>query len=166
MSNRTADQGSGGPRLPDRRDTLEILEREITVLVRRALRGLWDHGYGPSRVVDRHTYPLLVLLAEEGPLRVGEVARWFRLDKSTVSRHLGRLAAAQLIEPVTNPTDARSAPLRVTDAGTAQLAEIRRARHERMRAAVAEWPEDDIAGLARLLARLNGDLRALRREQA
>ncbi|HZC26636.1 MAG TPA: MarR family winged helix-turn-helix transcriptional regulator [Actinopolymorphaceae bacterium] len=165
MSNRAADQGGGGPQLPDRRDTLEVLEREVTVLVRRALRGLWDHGYGPNRVVDRHTYPLLVLLAEEGPLRVGEVARWFRLDKSTVSRHLARLAAAHLIESVADPSDARSALLRVTDAGTAQLADIRRARRERMRAAVADWPEDDIEGLARLLARLNGDLRALRREQ-
>src|SRR5262245_54522676 len=146
MSNRTTGLGSGGLRLPGRQDTLEVLEREVTILVRRALRGLWDHGYGPNRVVDRHTYPLLVLLAEEGPLRVGEVARWFRLDKSTVSRHLGRLTAAQLVEAVADPSDARSAPLRVTDAGTALLAEIRRARQERIRAAVADWSEDDVAG--------------------
>jgi DNA-binding MarR family transcriptional regulator len=132
--------------------------------VRCALRGLWDEGFGPAPVVDRYTYPMLVLLAEEGPMRVGEVARWFRLDKSTVSRHLGRLATAELIEPVDDRAGVRS-PLRVSRAGRARLAEISRARQEWMGTAVGGWSQDDMGVLADLLSRLNDGLRAVREER-
>ncbi|MGW5366058.1 MarR family winged helix-turn-helix transcriptional regulator [Actinopolymorpha pittospori] len=144
--------------------TLEVLEREVTLLVRGALRGLWDEGFGPAPGVDRHSYPMLVLLAEEGPMRVGEVARWFRLDKSTVSRHLARLATAELIEPVDERAGVRS-PLRVSAAGRARLAEISRARQEWMGEAVDGWSPDDMAALADLMSRLNEDLRAVREKR-
>ena len=139
------------------RGLLMALEREMSVLVRRSIRALWDE-LKKDGALDRWTYALLIRLSEEGPLRVGEVARRFGLDKSTASRHLGRLQDEGLVESITDLKDGRSALLRVTMQGEERLATTREARLQPLRRVFATWPEEEQALLTRLLARLNSEL--------
>ena len=134
------------------------LEREMSVLLRRAMRRFWNDDEYADGVLDRWTYALLIRLSDEGPLRVGEVARRFGVDKSTASRHLKKLQDGGLVEAIQDSTDARSALMRLTPRGTARLAEVRTARMEPLRRVFSAWPEQDRQELARLLARLNSDM--------
>jgi DNA-binding MarR family transcriptional regulator len=134
------------------------LERELTLLVRRALRRVWLGSYGAEGDLDHTTFPLLAVLYEEGPMRVSEMARTFRLDKSTVSRHLSRLESAGLVETRPDPTDRRCTLLHVTRRGSARVRRIRNARKAPLRRVLAGWSPEERAGLAGMLARLNADI--------
>ncbi|PTL77610.1 MarR family winged helix-turn-helix transcriptional regulator [Vitiosangium sp. GDMCC 1.1324] len=137
--------------------TLTALEREMSVFVRRALRSIWTEE-DDEGTLGRWTYALLVRLSDDGPLRVGEVARRFGIDKSTASRHLARFEEVGLVEAIADERDARSALLRVTPQGEQCLAKARLARMQPLRRVFASWPEQDRAELTRLLARLNVEL--------
>lgn len=143
---------------PEGQTTLDYLEREMSVLVRRAFRRLWteESEEGP---LDRWTYAFLVQLSA-GPMRVGEVARSFGVDKSTASRHLKRIVEGGLAEASVDAGDARSSVVRITALGAARLEEARVARMEPMHRVFATWPEADRRTLARLLGRLNAELDA------
>jgi DNA-binding MarR family transcriptional regulator len=138
--------------------TLASLEQEMSVLVRRAIRRLWSEE-SESGALDRWTYAFLVRLSA-GPMRVGEVARIFGIDKSTASRHLKRIVEGGLAEASVDAADARSSIVRITALGQTQLDEARTARMEPMRRVFAAWPEEDRRMLALLLARLNAELDA------
>ena len=96
-------------------ETMTALERELTLMVRRVLRGLWTADHGPD--IDHTVFPLLVALRDEGPMRTGELARYFRLDKSTVSRHIARLEAAGLVR-TTAAAPSSTPPRSATGAST------------------------------------------------
>jgi DNA-binding MarR family transcriptional regulator len=129
------------------------LERELTLIVRRVLRGLWTADHGPD--IDHTVFPLLVALRDEGPMRTGELARYFRLDKSTVSRHIARLEAAGLVETTPDPNDRRCAQLHTTPLGSRRVDEIRAARRAPLRQVLDGWSDADRDQLAQLLRRLN-----------
>ncbi len=139
------------------RQALGSLEHELTLFLWR-MRYLSFQSIPADSVLDGYTYPLLLLLHSSGPKRVGEVARIVHVDKSTASRHLARLQAAGLVEPVVDPADRRSALLRVTAAGKAQLEGVRQARTEPLRRIFATWSAEDRDTFTRLLGRLNADL--------
>jgi DNA-binding MarR family transcriptional regulator len=143
----------------DAQATLAALEREISVLVRRALRRLWTEE-SDSGVLDRWTYAFLVRLSD-GPMRVGDVARSFGIDKSTASRHLKRIVEGGLAEASVAAGDARSSVVRITALGATRLDEARTARMEPIRRVFATWPKEERRTLARLLAKLNSELDAL-----
>ncbi|TMC99904.1 MAG: MarR family transcriptional regulator [Chloroflexi bacterium] len=113
-------------------ETMTALERELTLMVRRVLRGLWTADHGPD--ID---------------------ARYFRLDKSTVSRHIARLEAAGLVETRPDPNDRRCAQLHTTPLGDRRVDEIRAARRAPLRQVLDGWTEGDRDQLAKLLRRLN-----------
>ena len=132
---------------------MTALERELTLLVRRVLRGLWTADHGPD--IDHTVFPLLVALRDEGPMRTGELARYFRLDKSTVSRHIARLEASGLVETRPDPNDRRCAQLHTTPRGNERVDEIRAARRAPLRKVLDGWSDRDRDQLASLLRRLN-----------
>lgn len=147
---------------PDRQDVhpaLGDLERELSVLVRRALRRLWTEASNQG-ALDRWTYAFLVRLSA-APMRVGEVARSFGIDKSTASRHLKRIVEGGLAEALLDADDARSSLVRITPFGKARLAEAQVARMEPLRLVFATWSEEDRQTLTRLLGKLNAELDAL-----
>jgi DNA-binding MarR family transcriptional regulator len=117
------------------------------------LRGLWTADHGPD--IDHTVFPLLVALRDEGPMRTGELARYFHLDKSTVSRHIARLEAAGLVETRPDANDRRCAQLHTTDLGNRRVDEIRAARRAPLRQVLDGWTEGDRDQLAQLLRRLN-----------
>ncbi|MFB9908130.1 MarR family winged helix-turn-helix transcriptional regulator [Allokutzneria oryzae] len=131
------------------------LEQQLTLFARKAVWRSWSTGY---RGLDHVTYPYLVAVALKGGARVGDLARQFGVDKSTASRHVAKLLAAGLVEPVENPPDARSVPLCATSAGLRLLTDVQAERAAWLRRALSGWDERDQRTLAALMARLNAGL--------
>jgi DNA-binding MarR family transcriptional regulator len=131
------------------------LESELGVLLRRAraISAMIAHEVHPD--VEPAVYGLLVRLAKTGGARVTDLAGYFGVGKSTVSRQLAGLEELGLVERVPDPDDARAAEVRLTAEGARRLDRAQSARRDRFRAELAEWPERDVRQLAALLRRYN-----------
>lgn len=136
---------------------VERVERELTLLVRRAQR-VHLRTEGIKEPLERSAYSILGRLHDQGPLRPGTLAALFHLDASTVSRQVAALEHAGLIARKADPQDGRAYRLELTDLGTRALSETREARRDLMRDLLASWPQADQAALAHLLEQLNRGL--------
>jgi DNA-binding MarR family transcriptional regulator len=94
----------------------------------------------PVPVSEAHA---LGLLAGGGPMTQTELARGLGLQKSTVSRLVGQLAARGWAERRSSPTDARCRLVGLTTAGEAAAGRLAVSRAERMRRLLARIPEAD-----------------------
>ncbi|HLM03880.1 MAG TPA: MarR family transcriptional regulator [Blastococcus sp.] len=131
------------------------LEREIASLLRRAraISARLSAELHPD--LDGAAFGLLALLEDAGPLRAGDVVARLGLDKSTVSRQVASLVDLGLVDRSPDPVDGRAQVLTPSAEGSARLARIRSARRARWEDDMSDWPEEDVARLAELLARLN-----------
>ena len=110
--------------------------------------------------VDRAAYPLLRRIADEGPIRLSDLAGRLAVDVSTASRQVKGLEAAGLVRRDGDPDDGRASALTLTPAGVETVARLRQAWHDTIAELVADWPAADVDALARLLDRLAGELAA------
>jgi DNA-binding MarR family transcriptional regulator len=138
-------------------DAVGRVERETTALLHFSLNPVWSQEYC-DRAVDRYTYPLLALLDQHGPLRLGEVAARLRLSKPAISRQIGRLRAAALVSNGPDPHDPRITIVSLTDRGARTAQRIRAARRIGLEDLLSSWRESDRQALAALLELLNRDL--------
>jgi DNA-binding MarR family transcriptional regulator len=147
-------EASGGP-AGGTREAFARLEREIGLLLRRsrAISARLAREVHPD--LDGASYGLLALLQDAGPLRAGDLVVRLGLDKSTVSRQVTSLVSLGLVTRTPDPDDARAQVLAPSPEGSARLARIREARRARWEADLGDWPREDIATLASLLARFN-----------
>ena len=103
---------------------------------------------------------LLVVLAKSGPSCGADLATALHLDQSTVSRQISALEADGLVRRRSSAQDRRVHELELTDDGRlAARTEIER-RVRLLEVGVADWTEDDIETLSRLLARFVAGLRS------
>ena len=116
---------------------------------------------GPSAAT-----PVLVRLAADGSMRSCDLAHALHLDQSTVSRHVASLETDGLVQRTPLEEDRRAHRLELTPAGMQAAHAAIADRVGRFEAAVADWPEDDIARLARLLTALVDGLSAQERNPA
>ncbi len=141
---------------PDPHEAFVRLEREIALLLRRS-RAISTRLAGELHPeLDGSAYGLLALLQDAGPLRAGDLVARLGLDKSTVSRQVAHLVDLGLVERTADPVDGRAQVLTPSAEGSARLARIRETRRVRWEADLDDWPAEDVATLAELLARLNG----------
>ena len=147
-------QASGEQRAGTR-EAFTHLEREIGLLLRRsrAISARLAREVHPD--LDGASYGLLALLQDAGPLRAGDLVARLGLDKSTVSRQVTSLVSLGLATRTPDPDDARAQVLAPSAEGSARLARIREARRARWESDLGDWPPEDIATLASLLARFN-----------
>ena len=131
------------------------LEREIGLLLRRAsaISARLAGELHPD--LDGAAYGLLAMLEDAGPLRAGDLVARLGLDKSTVSRQVSHLVDLGLVDRAADPVDGRAQVLTSSAEGSARLARIRETRRVRWEADLDDWPAEDVATLAELLARLN-----------
>ena len=142
-----------GPDVPQ--EAFGRLEREIALLLRRA-RMISQRLSGELHPdLDGSAYALLALLQDLGPLRAGELVARLGQDKSTVSRQVAKLVELGLVARSADPDDGRAQTLAPSAEGSARFTRIRAARRARWEADLADWPDDDVATLGELLARLN-----------
>lgn len=105
---------------------------------------------------------VLAHLVKGNASRQGELAEVTMLDPSTVSRHVSQLVKGGHVERQPDPDDGRAVRLAPTDAGRAVFAEVGTRRDAMLRAVLADWDDDDVDTLIRVMRRLNDDFEAYR----
>jgi DNA-binding MarR family transcriptional regulator len=112
--------------------------------------------------LDRALFPLLVRIQRRGPIGVGELADLVGRDYTTVSRQVAKLESLELISRQPGKSDRRVTEAVVTEKGQA-VSELFDAARERLAGrALADWSEQDLKDLTRLLRRFTDNL--MRRE--
>lgn len=101
-------------------------------------------------VVDQSLVDFIV--QHEGCMAI-DIARYLRLNRSTISRQLSGLLAAGLIRTTDGGTG-NAKPLAATEAGCAALERSVQLHRDALDERIANWSDDDIALLAGLLERL------------
>ncbi|MFJ9019843.1 MarR family winged helix-turn-helix transcriptional regulator [Streptomyces sp. NPDC102259] len=132
-------------------EAVETIQREMTSFARRA-RASAGRLHPELSLVS---YTLLGHLEESGGCRATDLAAHYALDKSTVSRQVGALERAALIERRQDPEDHRVQVLDLTDAGRRILAQVTESRRTAFRERLAQWPEADLQRFAEYLVRYN-----------
>ena len=82
-----------------------------------------------------------------------DIARYLRLNRSTISRQLSGLLVAGLVRTVDGGSG-NAKPLEATDAGRAALARSVQLHRDALVERLAEWSDGDVALLAGMLERL------------
>ena len=97
-----------------------------------------------------------VSAAENGRLRMTDLAELVLLSPSGLSRLVDRLEADGMIERVACPTDGRAINATITDLGVARLGEAQRTHFEGIRRLyLTQFDEDEIGQLADFWTRIS-----------
>ncbi|MEU1330887.1 MarR family winged helix-turn-helix transcriptional regulator [Streptomyces sp. NPDC005865] len=101
------------------------------------------------------SFTLLSHLEDQGGCRATDLAAHYMLDKSTISRQVGALEKAGLVERRLDPADHRVHVLHLTDRGDEVLAQVGDARRVAFRDRLGGWGEEDLTRFAGYLLRYN-----------
>ncbi|MQY35716.1 hypothetical protein SRB17_37050 [Streptomyces sp. RB17] len=107
---------------------------------------------------------VLTLLGRHEDMRMSKLAELLAVDMSVTSRHVAHVAARGWIERHPDPADKRSRILRLTPTGLEQLHELSRRTTHLLAERLADWTDDEVAQLIRLMTRLRasfGDCRSV-----
>ncbi|MEU6554593.1 MarR family transcriptional regulator [Streptomyces sp. NPDC046915] len=132
------------------------LERELTVLLRRARANQGEMAREVHPDLESAAYGLLVRLDEHGGQRATELAAYIGVGKATMSRQLRALEELGLIAREPDPADGRAWLVALTDEGRGRVGKVREARRARYVSQLAHWDRREVSELARLLHELNG----------
>jgi DNA-binding MarR family transcriptional regulator len=103
-------------------DDLHALGEDLISTAARIVR--WvpkENGFSISLAAAR----LLARLHDNGPTRISELAVAERCSQPTITNHVKRLEAAQLVDRAADPRDARAWMIKLTKKGSQQLAQMR-----------------------------------------
>lgn len=103
--------------------------------------------------LDRALFPLLVIVERLGPIGIVDLADRVGRDYTTVSRQVTKLEGLGLVERQSSATDGRARKAVATANGKALTGKIDVAREKMARQIFADWPEQDVADLTRLMRR-------------
>ncbi len=145
-----------GPDAPQDAGPEEVaaLERELSVLLRRARAFSGELARTVHPDLEAAAYGLLMHVVDAGA-RATDLADYFGIDKSTVSRQVRLLEQLGLLRREPDPSDARVLQLVATEKGRERLEAAREARRQRVGERLGGWTADDVSRLAALLARYN-----------
>ncbi|KUN02485.1 MarR family transcriptional regulator [Streptomyces yokosukanensis] len=132
------------------------LERELTVLLRRARANQGEMAREVHPDLESSAYGLLIRLDECGGQRATELAAYIGVGKATMSRQLRALEELGLIAREPDPADGRAWLVTLTDEGRGRVGKVREARRARYVSQLAHWNRREVSELARLLHQLNG----------
>ncbi|UXY29887.1 MarR family winged helix-turn-helix transcriptional regulator [Streptomyces sp. HUAS TT20] len=132
------------------------LERELTVLLRRARANQGEMAREVHPDLESAAYGLLVRLDEHGGQRATELAGYIGVGKATMSRQLRALEELGLVAREPDPADGRAWLVALTAEGRGRVGRVREARRARYVSQLAHWDRQEVAELARLLHELNG----------
>ncbi|MFT3943953.1 MAG: MarR family winged helix-turn-helix transcriptional regulator [Ancrocorticia sp.] len=105
-------------------------------------------------------YAILLALATTDLSRMSELAEYYNLDISVVSRHVSAMETAGHVTRVRCETDGRAVRVRMTPTGCEVLERTRMIYRSRLAQLTEDWADDDIdtfvSFLSRLLKSANG----------
>ena len=140
----------------DRRERAALdLEHGISQMYQRSrarVRHLADRFEGDLQPLG---FGILRYIIINGPLRAGEIVTGLGIDKAAVSRQLAQLKQLELIASTPDPADKRATLIEASATAKSALEAFRVDVGIEYRTALASWPTDEIADLARLLGRFN-----------
>jgi DNA-binding MarR family transcriptional regulator len=148
-----AESGAAGGADDDQ--VMVSLERELTVLMRRARAQSGEMAREVHPELEPAAYGLLVRLEETGPERATSLAQYFGVGKATMSRQLRALEDLGLVRREPDPADGRAFLVELTGEGRVRFTRVRDARRQRYVKRLSAWDRSEIAELARLLHELN-----------
>ncbi|MFG2512011.1 MarR family winged helix-turn-helix transcriptional regulator [Streptomyces sp. NPDC048584] len=131
------------------------LERELTVLLRRARASQGEMSRAVHPELEPSAYGLLVRLDECGRQRATELAGYIGVGKATMSRQLRALEELGLVVREPDPADGRAWLIALTGEGQERVRRVREARRARYAGRLADWDPAEVSELARLLGQLN-----------
>ncbi|MEU6378562.1 MarR family transcriptional regulator [Streptomyces sp. NPDC046909] len=131
------------------------LERELTVLLRRARANQGEMAREVHPDLESSAYGLLVRLDECGQQRATELAAYIGVGKATMSRQLRALEELGLVTRAPDPADGRAWLVELTEEGRSRVGRVRNARRARYAGRLADWNPAEVSELARLLHQLN-----------
>lgn len=131
------------------------LERELTVLLRRARANQGEMAREVHPDLESSAYGLLVRLGECGGQRATELAAYIGVGKATMSRQLRALEELGLVARQPDPADGRAWLITLTPEGQSRVSRVREARRARYAGRLADWDPREVTELARLLRQLN-----------
>ncbi|MEU3369923.1 MarR family winged helix-turn-helix transcriptional regulator [Streptomyces sp. NPDC006711] len=134
-----------------RDQSVVTIQRELTAFARRA-RAAAARMHPELSLVS---FTLLSHLEDQKGCRATDLAAYYMLDKSTISRQIAGLERLGFIERVSDPDDQRIQLLRLTPAGTAKLAEAAELRRQAFHDRLADWTPEDLDRFAEYLLRYN-----------
>jgi DNA-binding MarR family transcriptional regulator len=134
-------------------DDLGIVELELMKLVRH----LETFGRKSSlyQEVDRAGYLALRTLDGLGASCINRLAQELHLDASTVTRQVGVLESGGFVVRQVDPDDGRSWLIDLSPRGRRAMRTVERGRRQAIDSMLADWKEDDLHDLARVITQLN-----------
>ena len=139
------------------------LQAAITRLLRWASRPSVAGELAGPEAADLSPTDLWLLdgVVRHGPVRMGDLATWQGVDKSTVTSQLRRLVEKGLVARDPSPSDRRVVLVRATGEGRRLQESVTRAGARVLEEMTADWPADDRHRFAvlfeRFAARLGED---------
>lgn len=130
------------------------IEQQLFTLLRRTQAIHIGTASGEVEL-ERSSYGILRLLADDGPQRLGAIALAFRLDPSTITRQVQTVVRLGLAEKSVDPSDRRASVLTLTEQGAHAVAEVRNHRRQMLDALLAQWSPEERAEFQRSLQRFN-----------
>ncbi|POH59244.1 hypothetical protein CVS28_07080 [Arthrobacter glacialis] len=103
--------------------------------------------------LDPGAITMITMLSHNGPLRPSHLATSMVTGASNISKIVGRLSSAGLVERVADPADARAQRVQLSAAGHKVAAALVRAGNGLVDQLLDGWPEPDRAEFTRLLAK-------------
>ncbi|MET9545999.1 MarR family transcriptional regulator [Streptomyces sp. NPDC006627] len=131
------------------------LERELSLLMRRARASSGEMARQVHPDLEPAAYGLLVCLDDSGPQRATDLAAYIGVGKATMSRQLRAMEELGLVSREPDPADGRAWLIRLTPDGRARFRTVRAARRARYVRQLQGWDRSEVAELARLLGQLN-----------
>ncbi|MCW2811878.1 MAG: putative MarR family transcriptional regulator [Friedmanniella sp.] len=90
---------------------------------------------------------ILARLSDNGPTRISDLASAERCSQPTITNHVKRLEAAGMVSRTSDPNDARSWKIALTDRGLDELKATKVALGTNLEPYLARLPEADLAAL-------------------
>ena len=129
---------------------------DVIFMLGRTIRTTMSHM--EDEILPTALIGVLFLLRRTGECRPSELANEMCVSQSALSRQIGELVEHGYVERNPDPDDKRAHRVRVSDAGIEVLRGVRDRRAARLQEALVDWDESEMAGVLRMLGRLNDTL--------
>ncbi|WP_200308931.1 MarR family winged helix-turn-helix transcriptional regulator [Streptomyces adelaidensis] len=141
----------------DAREAGERIERELLILTRNRDTST-PRGVRGGGALDRSAYALLSRLEAQGPMSIPDFVEAFGFAASTFTRQTSTLLRDGLVERTLDPDGGVARKFRITDRGSARLAEQREEIVTGLAGVIADWPAERLQRFVADLRQFNSDI--------